>query len=151
MKVFILIISGFLFFGCNSGTNHENEHGENNASVAKTLSDSLYKSVMEGHDRGMAKMGEIVRYKKLAQQKKDALTQLKSKGTLQLSTLDSVIHDLDYAETIMNKWMHEFDPDKAGNTEEEKTVFYKKEKEKVDTVEARINNSIQKARQIFIP
>ncbi|MBX3256600.1 MAG: hypothetical protein KF862_20860 [Chitinophagaceae bacterium] len=147
MKYFILIIGGLLAWGCNGG-GHQHTN-ENNAAVAKTPSDSLYRLVMKGHDRGMAKMGEVSRYRDLVKQKKDALAGLSSKETAQLSILDSVAHDLDHATELMNKWMDEFDPNKAGNTEEEKTAFYSNEKEKVDTVEARINSSIQKAQQLF--
>ena len=144
MRYLVLIACGFLL-SCNSG---EHEHSEdNNASVAKTLSDSLYKEVMHGHDRGMAKMGEIQRCKKMIQQQQDSISKLKTKDLPRLSRLDSLAQDLVYAEELMNKWMQEFDPNKAGNAEEEKVAFYTKEKEKVDTVEARIENSIDRAKR----
>lgn len=148
MKNYILFLAIALLSSCN---NTNQQPVDNNAAVVKTLSDSLYKSVMEGHDRGMAKMGEITRLRNLIRQQQDSIQNLKIKNPGRVSMLDSLARDLIYADELMYKWMTEFDPNKAGNTEEEKAAFYKKEKEKVDTVEARINNSIQKARQTFIP
>lgn len=132
---------------CNSAQEHN--HQNHNAAIPQTLSDSIYKDAMAGHDRGMAKMGEITRYKNLAKQQQDSIAKLKAKPADRLSALDSVMNNLNEAEELMNKWMNEFDPNKAGETEQEKTAYYTKEKEKVDTVEARINSSIENAKKVL--
>lgn len=123
------------------------EEQQNNSSVPRTLSDSLYKTAMEGHDIGMAKMGEIARYRKLVKQKTDSVADLKNKATLQ-PPLDSALQGLTHAEELMNRWMQDFDPDKAGNTEAEKVDYYRNEKEKIDTVNAYIFKSIEMAKQL---
>lgn len=149
MKCFIIAFSIVCFVGCNNANEQGHAHHDhnNNASIPQTLSDSIYKSVMSGHDRGMAKTGELIRYKNLAVKVQDSIAKLKTKPAAQSATLDSVMHDLDDAKKLMDDWMLNFDPNKAGETEQEKTAYYTKEKEKVDTVEARINSSIERAKK----
>ncbi|HTN05194.1 hypothetical protein [Agriterribacter sp.] len=147
MKTAILIIAATLALSCNNNASSGSTEQQNNASIPKTLSDTLYKAAMEGHDVGMAKMGEIARYQKLIKQKTDSLAALKSKAALQ-PALDSALQELTYAEELMNRWMQDFDPDKAGSTETEKISFYRGEKEKIDTVNARIFKSIERAKQV---
>ena len=134
---------------CNSNRSTSgSEEQQNNSSIPKTLSDSLYKAAMEGHDAGMAKMGEIARYQGLVKQKIDSVADLKNKAKLQ-PPLDSALQGLQYAEELMNQWMQDFNPDKAGSTEVEKVSFYRSEKEKIDTVNARISKSIEIAKQLM--
>ncbi len=146
MKRAALIMVAILALSCNSNTSSGNAEQQHNASIPKTLSDTLYRAAMEGHDAGMAKMGEIARYQQLIKQKTDSLAALKSKAALQ-PALDSALQDLTRAEELMNRWMQDFDPDKAGSTEAEKVSFYGSEKEKMDTVNARIFKSIERAKQ----
>ncbi len=134
---------------CNSHSGSSgNEEQQNNSSIPKTLSDSLYKAAMEGHDAGMAKMGEIARYQKRVKQKIDSVADQKNKAQLQ-PPLDSALQGLTYAEELMNRWMQNFDPDKAGNSEAEKVGYYRSEKEKIDTVNAQIFKSIENAKQLL--
>ncbi len=130
----------------NGGASGSDEQ-QNNSSVPKTLSDSLYKEAMEGHDAGMAKMGEIARYRKLVEQKIDSVEGLKNKAGLQ-PPLDSALQQLIVSEELMNRWMQDFDPDKAGNTEAEKVTYYRSEKAKIDNVNARIFRSIETAKAL---
>ncbi len=96
----------------------------------------------------MAKMGEIVRLKKEISQQKDSIAKLKTKDQEKLTGLDTVFNHLVYAEELMNKWMDDFNPDKAGATEEQKVSYFKKEQEKIDTVNVHIINSIDAAKKI---
>ena len=147
MKNFLAFLFLSTFFACGNA-NHNQTHEEHNASIPKTLSDSLYKLVMEGHDVSMAKMGEIVRLKKEISQQKDSIAKLKTKDKEKLTGLDTVFNHLVYAEKLMNKWMDDFNPDKAGATEEQKVSYFKKEQEKIDTVNVHIINSIDAAKKI---
>ena len=149
IKVFIWVIVMVMTISCNSNSGHSTDEAQqNNSSIPKTRSDSLYKAAMEGHDAGMAKMGEIARYQKLVKQKIDSVGHVKNKAKLQ-PPLDSALHALQYAEELMNRWMQDFDPDKAGRSEAEKVSFYSLEKEKIDTVNARIFESIAYAKQVM--
>lgn len=153
LNFIVFMKNGITFFfliallACGSA-NDNHSHDEHNASIPKTLSDSLYKSVMDGHDTSMDKMGEIVRLKKAITAQKDSLSKLKTKAPEPIAKLDTVYNSLVYAEELMNRWMDEFNPDNAGTTEEQKVGYYKKELEKIDTVNVRINNSIEAAKKI---
>jgi len=120
----------------------------NNAAIPVTGSDSLYKAVMEVHDVAMARMGEMIRYKKLLRQQADSIKGLKDHDTALVEGLENAAKDLNDAEELMNKWMQEFDPDAAGTTEKDMTAYYSREKEKVDTVKVRIFSSLEKAQQL---
>lgn len=147
MKIIVLIIAGAVALSCNNGSSSGNPEQQHNASIPKTLSDTLYQEVMKGHDVGMAKMGEIARYQQLVKQKKDSLSAVNSEAGLR-AILDSTLEELTLAEELMNRWMRDFEPDNAGATEAEKISFYRHEKEKIDTVNARIFTSLEKANQI---
>jgi hypothetical protein len=148
IKIFVPVAVVIMTMACNGNRGASgSEEQQNNASIPKTLSDSLYKAAMEGHNAGMAKMGEIARYRKLLIQKTDSVTDIKNKARLQ-PPLDSALKGLQYAEELMNRWMQDFDPDKAGNTETEKVSYYRSEKEKIDTVNARIFKSIETAKAL---
>lgn len=146
-KVLTLIVLLAVLTSCNNSATPVEHTKENNASIPRTLSDTLYREVMKGHDVGMAKIGELMRYQQLLRQKADSIGQTKT-GDARKSVLDSVLEDLTQAEALMNQWMQEFEPDHAGSTEEEKISFYLSEKEKIDTVNARILRSIEKAKGI---
>lgn len=149
IKLFVPVIVMIMAVACNGDQDaSRGEEQQNNSSIPKTLSDSLYKAAMEGHDVGMAKMGEIARYRKLVKQTIDSVSGLKNKAGLQ-PPLDSALQQLIVSEELMNRWMQDFDPDKAGNTEAEKVTYYRSEKEKIDTVNARIFRSIETARQLL--
>lgn len=146
-KVLAIIALLAVLTSCGNNTTPVENSGGNNASIPRTLSDTLYREVMKGHDVGMAKMGELKRYQQLLRQKADSIGQAKN-GDSHKSVLNSVLEELAQAETLMNQWMVEFEPDHAGSTEEEKASFYLSEKEKIDTVTARILRSIEKAKEV---
>ena len=148
MKTISLVAASYFVIALNSNCSSGGGEQQNNASIPKTRSDSLYKETMEGHDIGMAKMGEMMRYQKLVQQRIDSVANLKNQDS-QIAGLDSVLKELNDAEEQMNRWMQDFEPDKAGSTEEEKVGFYKNEKTKIDTVNAKILRSIDRARQLL--
>ncbi|MCO5236868.1 MAG: hypothetical protein M9933_11430 [Chitinophagaceae bacterium] len=148
MKTISLVVASCIVMTLNSNCSSGGSEQENNASIPKTLSDSLYKATMEGHDIGMAKMGEMMRCQKLVQQRIDSVSNLKNQDS-QIADLDSALKSLNDAEEQMNRWMQDFEPDKAGDTEEEKVLFYKDEKAKIDTVNARIFRSIDHAKRVL--
>ncbi|MFT3949651.1 MAG: hypothetical protein QM763_21990 [Agriterribacter sp.] len=147
MKNYIAFFLLMIACACSNANNNQ-PADEHNASIPKTASDSVYKSVMEGHDAGMAKTGEIIRLKKEITQRKDSLVKMKTGDQQNIAILDTLFNNLVYADELMHKWMVDFNPDNAGNSEEERLNFFKKEKEKIDTVNARINNSIESAKKI---
>ncbi|MBN8859727.1 MAG: hypothetical protein J0H29_15130 [Sphingobacteriales bacterium] len=148
VKGMVLLSMTALLFSCGSGSQSPADAGQNNSSVPKSKSDSMYKAVMDGHDAAMRKMGEIARYSTLIKQYKDSLQKSGSKDALKKSALDSALQGLTDADEAMNKWMEAFDPDKAGAAEETRLAFYTSEKEKIAAVETKMDSSIVAAKKI---
>jgi hypothetical protein len=70
MKNYIVLFFIIVAYACGNATNNA-PAAQNNASIPKTLSDSIYKSVMDGHEVSMLQMGEIIRLKNKITQQKD--------------------------------------------------------------------------------
>lgn len=142
----VLLSMTALLFACGSGSPGDTHH--NNSSIPRSKSDSIYREVMAGHDLAMKKMGTIARYSTLIQQYKDSLAKTGSKNMPAKSALDSALQGLTAADEAMNKWMVEFDPDKAGADEPAKLIYYTNEKEKITEVEKKMDSSIAVAQKI---
>ena len=144
----IVLLSMTALFSCGSGPQYPADAAQNNSSVPKSKSDSMYKAVMDGHDVAMKKVGEIARYSTLIKEYTDSLKNSGSKDVLRKKALDSALQGLTDADEAMNKWMEAFDPDKAGTTEETRLAFYTGEKEKITAVERKMDSSIVAAKKI---
>lgn len=142
-----LLLLAILLSGCGDAAKESSTN--NNAAIPVTSSDSLYRAVMEVHDVAMARMGEIIRSKARLQQRADSIKALKEPDTAAVAALETAAKDLDYAEELMNEWMRAFDPDTAGETEAEMLAFYTKEKEKVDTVKAKIFRGLERSQELL--
>lgn len=144
MKLIILLLtaSAAMLMAC----------GNNNStakSTEKTLSDSLFDDVMDGHNVGMAKMPKLTEAKKKAQIIIDSIQKLPAKAKQAaapyLTQLDSLKKQLDYAEYAMNRWMEEINIDSANNDVQKRVQYLTDEKEKVNKVKTAILASLQKA------
>lgn len=138
---FLLAASSVLLFSCGSN---------NNATPrVRTLSDSLLKEVLDGHDVGMAKMRKLTQLQQQTQLVMDSIKKLPAniqKTTAPyLAKLDSLKADLQYAEYAMNRWMEEFNVDSANNDTDKRIQYLKDEREKVSKVKEAILSSLEKA------
>lgn len=149
LKIFYVLIVSGIVVSCNSNYSSGSQDQQHNSSIPKTPSDSLYKQTMEEHNLGMAKMGEIVRYREAITKRKNSHGASQGKGTGIAPVLDSTLQALNMAEEEMNRWMQSFDPDKAGNTEPEKENYYRKEKEKIEAINTSILESLEAAKRVL--
>src|ERR1700754_2546902 len=134
---YLFVAIAFVAFACNEGAN-------SGATAQKTLEDSLYKGVMEGHDIGMAKMSKLKRALSQVQQKLDSLVKLpdnKLDKEYQQSLID-LQEDLNYAEFGMNTWMEEFELDSAKDNPEVRIKYLESERDKVTKVRDNILNGL---------
>ncbi|HEY8396863.1 MAG TPA: hypothetical protein VIK80_02915 [Flavihumibacter sp.] len=151
MKPVVLLASGIMILSaCNSGDNHAHHRTDGFSDVAATPEDSLFKLVMEGHDIGMAKMGQLKEAQKTAQAWLDSLnnTSGPNKEILQQKLMD-IQEDLNYAEYSMNTWMEEFSIDSAKDNQEVRLTYLKSEQEKVEKVKNAILESLRVADSLF--
>lgn len=116
---------------------------------AKTLSDSLLRDVLDGHDVGMGKMRKLTQLEQQTRRLIDSISKLPAKAREAAlpytQKLDSLSKDLQYAEFAMNKWMEEFVVDSANNDTEKRVKYLGEEKGKVTKVKEVILATIQKA------
>jgi hypothetical protein len=115
----------------------------------ETREDSLYHEVMEGHDVGMAKMGQLSRYIRQVKTSIDSLEKTRSPDQKKLVIFKSVAADLNQAEYSMNRWMEEFKIDSAKDNESVRLSYLESERDKVSRVKERILGSIQRADSLF--
>lgn len=106
--------------------------------------------VMKFHDVVMADHGIIVSN----QMKLDTL--LKNLGTLkskypeldtikERAAMTSLVADLSKAETLMNDWMHKFEPDVTGKSNEAAIQYFQQEKTKIAAVDSLYKTEIKKS------
>lgn len=119
----------------------------------KSMVDSLYDDVMNGHDVGMGKMAKLTKLQKQVKNQIDSIAKLPVKAQQATAPykakLDSLLKDLDYADFAMNKWMEEFSLDSAKNDVQQRIKYLSDEKDKVTKVKSAILNSLEKADSLF--
>jgi Zn-dependent M32 family carboxypeptidase len=125
--------------------------GNNETAKARprTLTDSLFKEVMDGHDVGMAKMRKLTQAQQQTQVIIDSISKLPAKAKQAaapyLAQLDSLKKKLEYAEFAMNKWMDEINIDSANDDTQKRVKYLTEERDKVNKVKEVILSSLAKA------
>lgn len=148
MRIATLFVAGFLWIACNDVQKSDAEGRKDGFSqTPKTKEDSLYHEVMEGHDVGMAKMGQLKGALKQVQQALDSVHKLPAakQNKQYLQVLTSVQEDLNYAETSMNKWMEDFSIDSGKGNPEVRIPYLESERNIVNKVKENILNSLNRA------
>ncbi|MFI5186831.1 MAG: viral A-type inclusion protein [Chitinophagales bacterium] len=142
MKLLRVTALIFLFVSCNNP-------GNNNGKAAKTQADSLMGEVMEGHNKGMAKMDKIDEEKKAIQHVLDSIsllpTNLQKRSDQYKMQLDSAFNRLTFANEAMDKWMNEFNMDTLKDNEQEQVKYLQSEKLKITKVTDAMIISLQKS------
>jgi hypothetical protein len=130
-----------------------NQSGHDSASQIgpdNTAADSLYKQVLALHDAAMPKMGTLIGYKKMAQQKVDSLVAvLKKTPNAAVATLkaqyENLADQLATAEKSMNEWMDDFDPDPKYSTADSITQYFKVQKDLAQQMKNQVFAAIDSA------
>lgn len=106
--------------------------------------------VIKVHDVVMADHGKVVDQQlKLNDMLKD-LSALKLKNpdidTLKVKDSITIVRDrLNVAEEAMNTWMHEFEPDITGKSNEEAITYFEAEKQKIQKVDTLFKAELKRA------
>jgi hypothetical protein len=153
-KVSLFLASGLIVFiiSCNSQSTEKTSN-----KVEKTEVDSLLDEVIAGHDVAMPKMGALIRARETATKLIDSIGKLPVKAQEAAAPykakLNNVINDLKNADSLMDKWMSEFDMQLATNDSismKERVDYLLSEKVKVNTMKEAVVNSIQKADSVLM-
>lgn len=146
MKKNILAVITFTFFiSCNNS-------GEK-ANPLESKADSLQKEVIKDHDIAMPKSMKISGVKKKIEELIDSINslpekQFKASVPFKIE-LGNLRNDLSGADSVMHKWMDEFNLDSFSNNAEQRIKYLAEEKIKIENVKNAVLNSLQKADSIL--
>lgn len=149
-----LVAFSLLVAACSEQKHNHDEHEHGTESSGNAQVDSLKKTVMAVHDVVMPKMDAIMGLRMKTQQQLkqlDSLQKANPKGfnpqtRQELSTL---LTELDNADEAMMQWMQQFDGQMKNKTDEQKIVYLKNEKVRIDSVQTLMLNSIAKGKQLL--
>jgi len=137
-KTLSLLILSFCIIACQQKENRK----------------ELRSEVIKLHDEVMAKNSEVVSL----QMKLDTLIRdidsLKSaspeRDTLSLKKdLQKLMAGLKMAEEGMNEWMHQFEPDTEGKTEDESSSYFQEEKKKLQRIDSLYDTSTKQTKEFL--
>ena len=147
---YLVIITLMCILSCdNAGEQSDRKDGY--TPQLKTKEDSLYHDVMQAHDVGMAKMGEIRRQQNKVQHELDSLHKLpvgKADESRKRALLN-LQEELAYADHAMFEWMQEFNVDSSKDDKQSRIAYLESEKVKVKKVRENILNGLARADSLF--
>ena len=155
MKRFFLPVLVLLFItiACNNSGKKNDAPNTDRTDEPKSTADSLMKEIDDGHMIGMSKMAKLHNTRKEIQRIIDSIGTLPAKAQQAvapyLTRLQSVIKDLDYADSGMDKWMTEFEMDSALDNLAKRIKYLTEEKLKVEKMKDAMLTSLQKADSIL--
>ncbi len=143
MKKIVLFLAPILILAaCSNG-------GDQKKSAASNEADSVYNQVMKDHDIAMPQSMKMEAAQKKVQAMLDSIGKLPAaaqKTAMGLkSRLDSLVKDMSYASTAMEKWMMEFEPDSFATDQAKRLQYLTEEKLKIGTVKEKIREALSSA------
>ena len=148
MKKNISILIAFVFvfsISCNNSGKKKDP--------LQAQADGLQKEVLMGHDIAMPKSMKIPRLQKEVKQMIDSINkfppkELKANASYKME-LENLLIDLSNADSVMHKWMDEFNLDSFNTNVEQRIKYLSGEKIKIDKVKDAVLTSLQKADSIL--
>ncbi len=146
-KLFVCAVLSLFILSCGeSGSERKDGFSEK----PKTLGDSLFHTVMEGHDEAMAKMGKLKSYQQQINRKIDSFDKKASgKAKLFLDSLRRTNDDLRAAEEKMNEWMDKFSVDSAQSETGNRVKYLRVQEDQVEAVKQKIFKALEKADSVL--
>lgn len=138
-------------YGCET-RDHEKERKDGYTAILETREDSLFHDVMEGHDKGMAKMGKLMRYQRFTRRAIDSLNQL-PKAVVDAGLIDrysQMLQQFVQADDAMYQWMGNFKADTLKDNMPARERYLLMEKSKVEQVRNLILDAEQVGDSAFI-
>jgi hypothetical protein len=138
------ILPAFVFsflISCNNS--------EKKVDPLQAKADSLEKEVIAGHDVAMPKSMKIPKLQKQIGQVLDSINKLPAKQQQANASykidLKNLNNDLSNADSLMQKWMNEFNLDSFNTNPQKRVEYLSDEKNKIEKVKTAVLSSLQKA------
>lgn len=154
--LFVVLIVSF-FAGC-----HQADKDKTVSTPAKKVEsreDSLYRQTIDIHNEVMEKMGKLIGYKKRVQQQSDSIKSMLAytefpKGVAQhiakdLDSLKVLGVKLELADSVMNAWMQQFNPDPKLATSDANADYFEKQKQSAEAMKQQFFEALEAAEKRF--
>jgi hypothetical protein len=141
-SLILFVITLQVFLACNNNKSDDNKIGG-----PKSTADSLIVEVMDDHDEAMAKYGKLQGLLKRIGEMLDSLNtgKIQQAGAELRNELDSTQKEIGEAIVAMDKWMEEFNMDSALDNLNQRAIYLRDEKLKVEKVKEAMLSSWKKA------
>ena len=146
-NLFVCTVLSLFILSCGeSGSERKDGYSE----TPKSLGDSLFHSVMEGHDEAMAKMGKLKSYQEQISKKIDLFGKEASReAKLFVDSLRRTNADLRAAEEKMNRWMDKFSVDSAQSESGNRVKYLRVQDDQVEAIKQKILKALDKADSVL--
>lgn len=121
--------------------------------------DSLYRKTMDIHNEVMAKMPKLIGYQKKVQQQSDSIQnilattdfprQMAQRISRELDSLQMLGKRLGAADSGMNAWMEQFNPDPKMASSDANADYFEKQKGSAEAMKQKFFEALQKAEQFY--
>lgn len=161
---FLLIV---LLASCNDADKRNtSNHPGTNADSSSTTTPSkesretlFYHQTMDVHNEVMAKMSKLIGYQKKVQQQSDSIRsmlaatdfprQLAQRISRQLDTLQVLGQKLEAADSAMNAWMEQFNPDPKLASSDANADYFEKQKMSAEAMKKQFFEALQEAENFY--
>ena len=146
MRLLILMVAVGFLAACNSAPDNSNED-------SLSVSDSLLKQVLEGHDVAMPQMFKLERLQKEAQARIDSINKLPQNNTNKVyaDQLETVVKKLKSADSAMHRWMDGFQYDSLKDNEPQREIYLQAQLRDVNEMKDRMLAGIAYADSVLAP
>lgn len=158
--VAVLLI--FFLAGCNNAADTDTTNRDSGSSDGKKVEsreDSLYRQTMDIHNEVMAKMGKLNGYKKKVQQQTDSVRsmlaftdfprQVAQRIASDLDSLDMLGKRLQAADSSMNAWMEQFNPDPELPDSNARADYFEKQKQSALAMKKMFFDALKSADDLY--
>ncbi len=165
-KIIVAFLLFFFFTGCHQANEkHTAEPSQKTDSSSGAIHEIesresfFYRQTMDIHNDVMAKMGKLVGYKKMVQQQSDSINQILAttdfprqmaqRISRQLDTLQVLGKKLGAADSAMNAWMGQFNPDPKLASSDANADYFEKQKKSAETMKKQFFEALAAAEKFL--
>jgi hypothetical protein len=159
-KLFLAITIVTLYAACNeTGNNSSQNKDSSTATTSESREQVLYTQTMDIHNEVMAKMGKLNGYKKQVQQQIDSIKSMLASTDFTRSMAQRIASDLDSlnmlgkklqtADSSMNAWMEQFEPDPNLPTSDAKADYFEKQRGSAEEMKKQFMDALSEAEKRF--
>ena len=149
-----------MILACLAACQQANKNELSNAGKkTESREDSLYHQTMDIHKEVMAEMGKLIGYQKQLQHQVDSLNNYLKFNKLprniaepkikQIDSLTNSLKKLQFADSAMNAWMEQFNPDPQLASSDANADYFEKQKNSAEAMKVIFFKALKDAEDLF--